>query len=88
MAAVNSPELEKVVGTGEPFHCTVLPGTKLVPYTVMPMPALYAGKLFGVTEVIPGAGPWATAVTWKATSRVMIMRGTSTNDKDSLSRPV
>src|SRR5919108_211594 len=56
MAAVSWVVLTNVVARGAPFHCTVLPGTKLLPIAVSVKAAPPAAALVGDTDVSVGAG--------------------------------
>jgi hypothetical protein len=52
MAACNTLEETKVVARLLPFHCTIEALEKLAPFTVRVNPALPAGTVFGVNEMI------------------------------------
>src|SRR6185503_1078086 len=52
--AVSCVALTKVVGSGDPFHCTVLPLSKVVPFTVKVKPVAPAVRELGTRLVIPG----------------------------------
>ncbi len=55
-AAVNWTELTNVVVRAVPFHCTVVPGRKLVPFTVNVNAAPPAVAEVGLRLVIAGVG--------------------------------
>jgi hypothetical protein len=52
--AVSCVALTKVVGMAAPFHCTVLPLSKVVPFTVKVKPVAPAVREEGTRLVIPG----------------------------------
>src|SRR5437660_6608917 len=56
IAAVSCPAFTKVVALAAPFHCRVLPATKLLPLAVSVKAAPPAVALVGDTDVRVGAG--------------------------------
>lgn len=56
MVAVTCVELTKLVVRAEPFHNTVVPFTKFIPFTVKVNAGPPTPALFGESEVRPGTG--------------------------------
>jgi hypothetical protein len=62
-AAVSRVDETNVVVRAEPFHFTVAPETKLLPFTVKVKPALPAVTHVGLIEVVAGTGLLIVKVT-------------------------
>ena len=57
----------------DPFHCTVAPWVKPLPYTVRVKPGAPAAAVGGESEVMVGAGFWQITHETKVKKRIHVM---------------